>query len=561
MALGEILVRQGKVTREQMDAMLSRVEDSSDAHALGEALVAEGLIRDSDFVEALALDYGCDSVEVVSDEWLDPALITALPVEWARSRCMLPIRWKEGPAVLAADPARVHDLDYVSLLLQKDVAFVLAPKNEIAKAIERCYYRQTDTARDVLSSMADGSADLRDAKPGSDDLLRRADQAPVTQLVNAILLEALKADASDVHVEPFEKDLRVRYRIDGLLYEQTSPPKHLQAALVSRLKVMAHLDIAERRLPQDGTARVRVGEREVDIRVSTVPVAEGERVVLRLLNRESALLPLGDLGMPADVLTHFRNVIGEPNGIVLVTGPTGSGKTTTLYAALRELDTDHINVLTVEDPIEYQVPGIGQIQVKPKIGLTFAAGLRHILRQDPDVILVGETRDLETAEIAVRASLTGHLVFTTVHTNDAVGAAVRLIDLGIAPYLLSAALKACLAQRLIRKLCPACKKPSRISHEELRALGDSARGFRRDGAMSPAACPQCLGGYRGRTGLYEFLPMNDAVAECIRKGGGPHELRATAISQGMRTLLDDGVAKVSAGQTSISEILRAAGRS
>lgn len=474
---------------------------------------------------------------------------------------MLPIRWKEGPAVLAADPARVHDLDYVSLLLQKDVAFVLAPKNEIAKAIERCYYRQTDTARDVLSSMADGSADLRDAKPGSDDLLRRADQAPVTQLVNAILLEALKADASDVHVEPFEKDLRVRYRIDGLLYEQTSPPKHLQAALVSRLKVMAHLDIAERRLPQDGTARVRVGEREVDIRVSTVPVAEGERVVLRLLNRESALLPLGDLGMPADVLTHFRNVIGEPNGIILVTGPTGSGKTTTLYAALRELDTAHINVLTVEDPIEYQVPGIGQIQVKPKIGLTFAAGLRHILRQDPDVILVGETRDLETAEIAVRASLTGHLVFTTVHTNDAVGAAVRLIDLGIAPYLLSAALKACLAQRLIRKLCPVCKKPSRISDEELRALGDSARGLRRDGAMSPTGCPQCLGGYRGRTGLYEFLPMSDAVAECIRKGGGPHELRATATNQGMRTLLDDGVAKVSAGQTSISEILRAAGRS
>jgi len=560
MSLAEILLQQGTITRDQLDALISRGVDPASAAAVAEAAVADGLLGEADAVKALALEYGCDAIAEVGDELLDVELVALLPVEWARSRCMLPIRWKGGPAVLSADPSRVHDLDYVSLLLQQDVAFVLAPRAEIGRAIERCYYQRGGAASDVLSNLAQESAPAGGAAPAGDDLLRMADQAPVTQVVNSILLEALKADASDVHVEPFEKSLRVRYRIDGLLYEQASPPKHLQAALVSRLKVMAHLDIAERRLPQDGTARVRVGEREVDIRVSTVPVAEGERVVLRLLSRESALLPLEALGMPEEILVRFRSAIHEPNGIILVTGPTGSGKTTTLYAALKELDTAHINVLTVEDPIEYQMPNIGQIQVKPKIGLTFSAGLRHILRQDPDVILVGETRDLETAEIAVRASLTGHLVFTTVHTNDAAGAAIRLIDLGIPPYLLSAALKACLAQRLVRRLCPVCRKPGELADDESAVLGEAARELLRGKAMKPVGCPQYLGGYRGRTGLYEFMEINDAVAECIRKGGGPQELRSTALGQGTRTLLDDGIAKMAQGLTSIAEILRAAGR-
>jgi general secretion pathway protein E len=322
---------------------------------------------------------------------------------------------------------------------------------------------------------------------------------------------------------------------------------------------MGRLDIAERRLPQDGMARVRVGEREIDIRISTIPVAEGERIVLRLLNRESALLSLPDLGMPAEVLLAFRALLKSAQGVILITGPTGSGKTTTLYAALRELDTAHFNILTIEDPIEYQLPGIGQIQVKPKIGLSFAHGLRHILRQDPDIILVGETRDLETAEILVRASLTGHLVFSTLHTNDAASAVIRLADMGIEPYLLSASIRAALAQRLVRLLCPRCKQPASLTAEEMVTLGGYAERIDRSKLFGPKGCAACLGGYRGRTGIYEFLIVTDPIQEAIRAGAGDQPLRALAREGGMRLMIEDGIGKINAGLTSVPEVLRALG--
>jgi general secretion pathway protein E len=392
-----------------------------------------------------------------------------------------------------------------------------------------------------------------------DDLLRVADQAPVTQLVNMILLDAVKAGASDVHIEPFETRVRIRIRVDGLLYEQAEPPKHVETGLVSRLKVMAKLDIAERRLPQDGTARVRVGEREIDIRVSTIPVAEGERVVLRLLNRESAARPLTDLGMSPGTIEIFRGVIREPHGVILVTGPTGSGKTTTLYATLRELDTQHINVLTIEDPIEYQLPSVGQMQVKPKIGLTFAQGLRHILRQDPDVILVGETRDLETAEVVIRAALTGHLVFTTLHTNDATSAPLRLIDMGIPPYLLSSALRASLAQRLARSLCPSCKTEYTATTDDMAAFGPAGRRLFGARLWKAKGCPNCLGGYKGRTGLFELMTINTELQEAIRGGLSAQEFRRRAGGLGMKTLLDDVLEKVLEGTTSAAEALRVVG--
>ncbi len=561
MPIGDVLVRLGKVTSEQVAAALQKQKSLSPRPKIGEVLLDEGIISESDLLEALGQEFGCEVISIVEDGWLDPKLLSDLPVEWARTRGLLPIRWKGQIGVLSSDPSDVMAVEDLALLLGGELIPVLAPRAEIAKAIERCYFQKKDTTEDLLRDMEKtGSTAVTVPAHETDDLLRMADQAPVTQLVNIILLEAVKGRASDVHVEPFAKNLSVRYRIDGSLYEQASPPKHLESALVSRLKVMAHLDIAEKRLPQDGTARVRVGGREIDIRVSTIPVAEGERVVLRLLNRESALLPLTDLGMPQEALNRFRAILAEPHGIVLVTGPTGSGKTTTLYAALQELDTEHRNVLTIEDPIEYQLPQIGQMQVKPKIGLTFAEGLRHMLRQDPDVMLVGETRDLETAEIAIRAALTGHLVFTTLHTNDATSAIVRLMDMGIEPYLLSSAIRACLAQRLVRLLCPSCRIPVRPSTEELNSLGALGRRLAGQNVWKAGGCPQCLGGYKGRTGIYELMISNPPMQEAIRRELSMQELRRMACEAGMKTMQNDALDKVLAGQTTISEVLRAIGQ-
>ncbi|MCX6996223.1 MAG: ATPase, T2SS/T4P/T4SS family [Kiritimatiellaeota bacterium] len=489
---------------------------------------------------------------------LDPELVRHLPVEWARTHLVLPVRWQAEVGMLTCDPARLTVRDDLALLLGREVQPILAPRAEILRAIERCYFSKSDTTRELLRDMEEETPRGEPAGSRRDDLLHVADQAPVTQLVNLILIEALKARASDIHIEPFEQRLVVRYRVDGLLYAQASPPKHLEAALVSRLKVMARLDIAEKRLPQDGSARVRVGEREIDIRASTIPVAEGERVVLRLLNREAALLPLTALGMAGGVLERFRRLLREPHGVVLVTGPTGSGKTTTLYAALRELDTQHLNVMTIEDPIEYQIPGIGQIQVKPKIGLTFAEGLRHILRQDPDVMLVGETRDLETAEIIVRSALTGHLCFSTLHTNDALGAVVRLMDMGIEPYLLASSILGALAQRLVRCLCPECREPARLSAEERALLGPWAARLD-DGFWRVRGCPRCLEGYRGRTGIYELMTADAELLEAIRTRADLARLGQLARAAGMRSLWEDGLDKVRQGVTSLPELLRAAG--
>ena len=558
MHLGEILVGHGRLTDAQLATALQTQCDEQPRRLLGQILQANGWVMEFDVLEALAEQFGLPAQRTVDAAWLDPLLVHELPVEWARSNLALPIRWQGAVGMLTADPAQVAVRDDLALLLGQEVHPVLVPRGEILRAIERCYFSKSDSAKDLLRDLAQTRpADALEIHR-SDDLLHVAEQAPVTQLVNLILIEALKGRASDIHIEPFEQRVAVRYRIDGLLYEQTSPPKHLEAALVSRLKVMAKLDIAEKRLPQDGSARVRVGEREIDIRVSTIPVAEGERVVLRLLNRSAALLPLTELGMEQGTLERFRHVLREPHGVVLVTGPTGSGKTTMLYAALRELDTQRLNVMTIEDPIEYQLPNIGQIQVKPKIGLTFAAGLRHILRQDPDVILVGETRDLETAEILVRASLTGHLVFSTLHTNDAIGAVMRLTDMGVEPYLLASAFQAALAQRLLRCLCPACRALTPLSGEERAALGPWAARLEK-GAWRAVGCAQCLEGYRGRTGIFEFMTADVALLNAIRSGADLNQLFQLARAGGMRTLWENGLEKVRQGVTSLGELLRAVG--
>lgn len=561
MRLGDILIQQKRVTPEAW-ARLAEAHPGSTDEQNAERLVAAGHLSPGHLLAARAAAWSLPCVEQVSDAWIDPTLVTRLPVDWARGRGMLPIRRDGRILALIADPTRVEDVHDLALLLGEEVHPLLATAAEIARVVERCYFerREAPAAAPEAGADLDAAARATARSASSEDLLRDAEGAPVIQLVNRILLEAVRARASDIHIEPFEDRVGVRYRIDGMLYEQASPPKRIEAALTSRLKVMARLDIAEKRLPQDGMARVRVGEREFDVRVSTVPIAEGERIVLRLLNRSSTVLGLDELGMSAAMADRFRRMVREPQGIILVTGPTGSGKTTTLYAALREINTARLNVITIEDPIEYRLDSVSQIQVNPRIELTFARCLRHVLRQDPDVILVGETRDLETAEIAVRASLTGHLVFTTLHTNDAGSAAVRMADMGIPAYLLAASLRGVLAQRLVRRLCPHCREAKPCTEEDIRLLGDAARSWSGRTHWVARGCPQCREGYLGRLGVFELFPIGGEMAAALRGGATPEELRDLAVRTGVKTLRQDGLDRVASGDTSLEELVRVMGR-
>lgn len=513
-------------------------------------------------LEMLAAEGKVETITEVESEMLSPELVADLPIDWAQTHLMLPIRYHGDICVLIGNPKDTTGLDYIASLLGIQPTPVLTVPEVALKAIKQCYAIVNESPRAFMGKMDKRGLTLarRTADHQSDDLLRMADSAPVIQLVNLILLEAVKSGASDIHVEPFESRLRVRSRIDGILYELASPPKHVEAALISRLKIMARMDISEKRLPQDGVARVRVGEREIDIRVSTVPVSEGERVVLRLLNRSTTLLSLSDLGLPEDVHKHWQALIKQPNGIILVCGPTGSGKTTTLYSSIQLLDYNTTNILTIEDPIEYHLPNIGQIQVQPKIGMTFANGLRHILRQDPDVILVGEIRDLETAEIAVRSSLTGHLVFSTLHTNDTSSAVIRMMDMGVEPYLLASSLRGIMAQRLVRRLCPKCRVPAVLSAEEQELLNFWEGKLGHITALDPKGCANCLGGYKGRVGLYELMVVDADIFEKIRaRQSNIRETRDIAIHKGMRTLWEDGLTKATLGQTSLRELMRTLG--
>ena len=523
-------------------------------------------------LRSLAKTLGLPFIEEISDDAFAPELTAKLPVAWARAQCVLPVVLDNLPSLLSADPADLEAQQRASLMTGVALRPVIAPKEVVASAIERCYAASSGNADaerfiqnlshlsqddDKTKSPVKTAEETISIVPAVNDLLDDAETAPVTKLVNLILLEAVKQRASDIHFEPFSGHLIVRYRIDGVLYKRSEPPKRMEDALVSRLKVMAGMDISEKRLPQDGMARARLGNREVDIRVSTVPVADGERVVLRLLNRDDTCRPMTSLGMDDAMLSSFLPLLRVPNGIIIVSGPTGSGKTTTLYSALGSIDAKHRNVLTIEDPIEYRLPGIGQIQVKPKIGLTFASGLRHILRQDPDVILVGETRDSETAEIAVRAALTGHLVFTTLHTNDAPSAIMRLVDMGIEPYLLASCLRAVLGQRLVRTLCPHCNAETTL--EEASAGLELPAEWKERLGEAPlrkaVGCEKCLEGYSGRVGLFELMICTPALTAAIRHGcTGEDDFRKAAIDAGMRTMADDSIEKIKSGTTDLAEV-------
>jgi general secretion pathway protein E len=485
-----------------------------------------------------------------------PVLSDELTAEYLERHAVLPIRADEDGLVVATwDEVDVQALDDLQLLFGRPCKLVLLPESDIRAAIHRTYGADGSTAEGVIAGLrADHSAAV-DLDLPFDDLVSLANEAPVVKLVSLLLLEALDARASDVHLETYAGGLRVRYRIDGVLQDAPSPPAQLTAAVVSRLKIMAELDIAERRVPQDGRIRLRLQDRQVDVRVSTLPTLHGESVVLRLLDKETGRVGLDSLGMGEDMLREFTSVVSRPHGIVLATGPTGSGKTTSLYAAVDTIRTGREKILTVEDPVEYELEGVPQIPVNEKVGLTFAAALRALLRQDPDVLLVGEIRDEETAEIATHAALTGHLVLSSLHTNDAPSALTRLIDLDVAPYLVASTVEAVLAQRLVRLICGNCRQKIPANQSWRSDFGPTAADL--EYVYRGAGCDECRGtGYRGRTGIYELLLLDEELRAELPRRRGAGELRRKAISAGMRTLRQDGLRQVRAGATTPEEVLR-----
>ena len=556
--LGEILVAQGACTEEDVETALRvQIEDKPDQR-LGQILVGQKSLSELHVLKALSVQCEIELIETIRIEEVPDELIKDVPISFAKANTVLPIAQDEsGITAVVNDPLNALALDDLGVLLGERVTPLLASSEIITQAINKVYDRATGLAHEAvqeLQSDEDAEDDL-DAIDLIDDA--SGDDAPIIKFVNALLRDAVKDRVSDIHVECFEKSVVVRTRIDGILYKKVEAPKQAQAPVIARIKIMAGLNIAEKRLPQDGRIRRKIAGKDIDVRVSTVPTAYGERVVMRILDRSSVLLSLEDLGFEKTQYENMTNLIERPHGILLVSGPTGSGKTTTLYAALSKINTPDINILTVEDPVEYQLPGIGQMQVQSKIDLTFASGLRAFLRQDPDVIMVGEIRDKETAEIAIQASLTGHLVLSTVHTNDAAGATTRLADMGIEPFLVASSLCGILAQRLIRTLCKHCKKPYHPTAEQaakinLQVTPDMV-------FYQEVGCDKCLNtGYSGRRGIYELLVVSDNVRRLVLQSADAGAVKRAAMEEGMTTLLDDGARKVLEGITSPEEVLRVA---
>jgi general secretion pathway protein E len=553
--LGDILVARGLVSETDIARQLDN--GRAKGQPLGMSLVQQGLITEEDLLQALSEQFGLPYWGKLEEVGLEHIQVSKVPIAFYRQHKVFPIVYTDGSVKVAmTDPLNLQPLDDLAVFLGVPVEPVLSNEREVIGAINRFYDRETGSTEQVMQDLEDEDLGaIASEIEETDDLLDLASEAPVIRLVNSILTQAVRARASDIHIEPFERELKVRYRIDGILYNILYPPRRLQAAISSRIKVMANLNIAERRLPQDGRIRIRVGEKDVDIRVSVVPTAFGERIVLRLLDKTSMLLGLEEIGMGEETFTRYSRLIKRSNGIILVTGPTGSGKTTTLYATLHKINSPELNIITIEDPIEYQLNGIGQIQVNPRIELTFANGLRSILRQDPDIIMVGEIRDRETAEIAIQASLTGHLVFSTLHTNDAAGAVTRLLDMGVEAFLVSSSVLAILAQRLVRVICKECKEPYRPEIALAKELGlDPAF----DGVFYRGkGCGACFQtGFRGRSGLYELLVIDDSIRSLIMSGADSSVIKRQAIKQGMLTLLQDGARNVVKGVTTADEILR-----
>jgi general secretion pathway protein E len=557
--LGEILKAVAGLTQEKLEEALALQAEKGGR--IGEVLVGLKSVTEEDIAKALSIQLDVPYLARISTDDVDPELVKKIPINYAKQARILPLRQEGGAIVLAvADPLDTAILDHARLLLQQNIEPRIALASTIVDTINIVYDRAINEAEQLVGEMeAQDLASLAHELEEPQDLLDTDDEAPIIRLVNSLLFRAAKERASDIHIEPMERELIVRFRVDGVLQEIIKPPKRYQNSIVSRVKVMGQLNIAEKRLPQDGRIRIKLAGRDIDIRLSTIPTSHGERIVMRLLDKTAVLLDLAEIGMNPRTLQSVDAIIHRSHGIMLVSGPTGSGKTTTLYGALSRINTSDLNILTVEDPVEYQLQGIGQMAINPKIGLTFANGLRSFLRQDPDVIMVGEIRDKETAEIAIQASLTGHLVFSTVHTNDASGAVTRLVDMGVEPFLVASSLTSILAQRLVRRVCKECRQAYVPTPEELREIGltpDDLKAKEVTHVYRAQGCPNCAdNGYRGRTGIYEFLLVDDEIRQLVLKNVDSSTMKKTAVQKGMDTLLTDGAKKVLDGETTIAEVL------
>ncbi|MBI5409848.1 MAG: type IV-A pilus assembly ATPase PilB [Nitrospirae bacterium] len=558
--LGQLLISSNIITEEQLLKALEM--QKNEGGRIGTCLIKLGFVTDEKLVQFLSKQYGVPAV-ALSTENIDPSVVKFIPYDVAHKYQIFPIS-KNGAALTIAmtDPSNVFAIDDIKFMTGYDVRPVVASEFSIKEAIAK-HYEQSDALQNVVDSITDLTGEnvdlIQDAEDDIDlsELKSAVEEAPVVKLVNLILGEAISRGASDIHIEPYEKIFRVRYRIDGVLYDVMQPPTKLKAALSSRIKIMAELDIAERRLPQDGRIKLKVKDRAVDLRVSTLPTLFGEKIVMRILDKSSLVLDLTKLGFEETALKDFDEAIRLPFGMVLVTGPTGSGKTTTLYSALSTVNSIDVNIMTAEDPVEYNLPGINQVHVREEVGLTFAAALRSFLRQDPDIIMVGEIRDLETAEIAVKAALTGHLVLSTLHTNDAPSTITRMVNMGVEPFLVSASVLLILAQRLCRKVCQHCKAEDNIPETALLNIGITKEEIGTFKCYKGAGCPTCNGtGYKGRIALYEVMPLKEELKEMIIKEASALELKKAAVRNGMRTLRMSGLTKLKEGVTTVEEILR-----
>ncbi len=554
--LGELLVRENLISLQQLQK--AQEEQRRTGGRIGSLLVKNGAIAEHDLTNFLSKQYGVPAISL-KDFDIEEEVLKLIPKATADKHQVIPVN-RAGSSLIVAmtDPSNIFAIDDIKFLTGYNVEVVVASEQAIREAIDRYYSEKGPNLDEVMQGFDDSEVSVVEAEAdleNANELEKSAEEAPVVKLVNLVLLDAIKKGASDIHVEPYEKDFRVRFRIDGVLYEVMKPPMKLRNAIISRLKIMSELDISERRLPQDGRIKLKLGKgKEMDFRVSVCPTLFGEKVVMRLLDKSNLQLDMTKLGFEEEQLKIFQEAIDRPYGMVLVTGPTGSGKTTTLYSALSKLNEVSWNISTAEDPVEFNFFGINQVQMHEDIGLNFAAALRSFLRQDPDIIMVGEIRDFETAEIGVKAALTGHLVLSTLHTNDAPGTVSRLLNMGIEPFLVTASLNAIVAQRLCRRLCPECRKPAQPEDQALLDAGFGAEEIGTFQLFEPGGCKNCNDrGYKGRVAVYEVMPLWDPLKELVIQGCSTAELKQEAIRLGFRTLRMAALAKVKVGQTSLAE--------
>lgn len=557
--LGEILVEQHVITEEKLQEAVKAAQAQD--ILLEDYLLTHKIITQVQLAQAYALYASFPFVQDITDAMADPMLLGKIPLKFLRDNVVIPVMIEGKIAILTSNSTMFQPLDQLNMVLGGNADYMVAPRSTIIEAINKYY--PLEGSKQMLEELEQESKeDIEDIEFGAieeTDIVAMAAEAPIIKLVNHIFFKAVKRGASDIHIEPYEKELVVRYRIDGVLYKEMSPPKRLQGALISRIKIMANLNIAEKRVPQDGRIDLKIAGKPIDIRVSVLPVAFGERVVMRILDKSRSFGALKNLDFSKRDLTLIEKGIAEPNGIVYITGPTGSGKTSTLYSILSEINKPDVNIITVEDPVEYQMSGIGQVQVKEKIGMTFAAALRSILRQDPDIVMIGETRDQETAQISVQAALTGHLVLSTLHTNSAPATITRLIDMGVEPFLLASSINLIIAQRLVRRLCEFCKETYVPEVDVLESIGLDAEKAKNGVFYRPVGCSECNElGYKGRLALFEVMEITEGVVPLIMHRSDTSTIAKQAIKDGMTTLFQDGVAKILSGKTTIEEVLSVA---